>query len=893
MAPLRDSQSTYEPTTAPPTTPPPHYRPQSDISDDLHERPFQYSTAGPPTVYSELETAWSQPTRAQLSPGQSLPSAQRTPIAYHDSPFGGIEEEGEDDDLYHRSDWEDHDNPKTTATPWSRSSWAGPTTGGTGISRWGGGTTLGRVQEGQEWIPPVPSRASAPALPPNRSQEQDVVYAYEQNGIMESPGMMTPHDVGRYSGSSPHYRSSPQRVSQFIEQDRRAIERQRDSTLPSIVDLQDLVRPKVSSSSSKSIVSPGSAGSDPPIQQMQQAQKPAITRRGPYTYETTPDANNTWKTNRVSGGSPKLMSPEAQQRLGRMSMATARYTLPPQRLGGSEFGPHGTRKASTSVPFMARSKIGVLYLSYRPFIAPLLTLTCALMLTITNSTSTSSISQFLKIGLGVFKGSQGGGTGAGNGITLGAWGWCQSGVSDPQCESYSRGDFKNKSGSFTIPGDTSLDNLSSLLTSLTALTWLLAAYQIITAFLHFYLFFSLSIPFSHLVTIPKDEVAKAEVDLRVKLDRQNDPWGEELREMGESGNEGGGWVWWAWWAHRRSPLGCFFGFLVGSLSMSTLALTFLFKKAVRNGTNSDDVHYGSGTYVPLITLMVTLDTFMFSMWYLISIRSNLSTFFEPPDPSPTALLLPPSEARRMHHVRDHNGASFFAPRSTHAVPDTANIGDGNGTKSMFYDPNAPPLPVAAQTPRTEELDPETVRWLAAYPSDEELVPLISDLRMGKLSDDFLLSEVGLLYLRPLVEGEEGQALLVPPKGAIRQELVEDSHLDPSPFGEENDAVGGVAHNGAEVMAVTLQQTFWWTSLPSDCYAHISKCPVCRQRQEEAEAMERRERMEEKAGMTAVPWTGITGWTARETEAGGGVGESAMAVEMAYAMRKAEEEANTL
>ncbi|WVQ76378.1 hypothetical protein IAR50_006043 [Cryptococcus sp. DSM 104548] len=898
MADLRDSQTTYEPTTAPPTSPP-YYRPRSHISDeDLHERPFQYSTAGPPTIYSDLGRSWPQPTVTQSSSPHPLPSTQ-SPDATHGSPFGGIAEEDEDD-LYYRSDWEDHDNPKTTATPWSRSSWAGPTTGGTRASRWGG-DRLGPVQEGQKWIPPVPSRSSAPAMPREGAMPQDVVYAYEQSGVMESPEWMTPHENIRYSDSSPILdRSSLNRVSHLDERrgSDEMVERQRNSTLPSILDLHHLTRPRNSTSYSKSTSGPGSLlrdGSDPPIQQIQRAQEPAsLTRRGPYTHETSPDVKNTWKMNLGSGGSPRLMSPEAQQKLGRMSMATARYTLPPQKKGGPKSSSRAPEETSSSIPLIARSSIGVFYLSYRPFMAPLLTLTCSLMLKITNSTSTSSVSQLLRIGQGIFKGSQGGGTGAGNGITLGAWGWCQSGVSDPQCQSYAQGDFKNESGSFTIPGSSSLDNLSSLLTALTALTWILAAYQISTAFLHFYLFFSLSIPFSHFVIIPKNEVAKAEVDLRIKLDRQNDPWGEELREMGEEGHEGGGgWVWWAWWAHMRSPLGCLFGLLVGALSMSQLVLTFLFKKAVKDGTDSDDVNYGMGTYVPLITLMVTFDTFILSMYYLISIKSNFSTFLEPPDPSPTALLLPPSEARRMHHVRDLNGASFFAPHSVNPVPDTAPISDDSGTKDVFYDPNAPPLPVAAQTPKTEELDPETIRWLAAYPTDEELVPLISDLRAGKLNDDFLLSDVGLLYLRPLVEGEEYQALLVPPKGSIRQELVEDSHLDFSPFGDGDDSAGEVAHNSAEVMVATLQQTFWWSTLSSDSYTYISKCSVCQQKQEASEAMERRERMEEKAGMTAVPWTGITGWTARGTKTGDGVGESAMAVEMAYAMRKAEEEANQM
>lgn len=92
--------------------------------------------------------------------------------------------------------------------------------------------------------------------------------------------------------------------------------------------------------------------------------------------------------------------------------------------------------------------------------------------------------------------------------------------------------------------------------ALTAITWLLATFQVVTAFLHFYLFFALSFPLSHLVPFPATRQPREEVDMRVKCERP--PYEEYL------------WVWWAWWGHRRSPVGWIFGLLVGGLSLATV-----------------------------------------------------------------------------------------------------------------------------------------------------------------------------------------------------------------------------------------------------------------------------------------------------------------------------------
>ena len=176
----------------------------------------------------------------------------------------------------------------------------------------------------------------------------------------------------------------------------------------------------------------------------------------------------------------------------------------------------------------------------------------------------------------------------------------------------------------------------------------------------------------------------------------------------------------------------------------------------------------------------------------------------------------------------------------------------------------------------QELDEETRRWLVAYPSDPELVPLIAALRGGEDNDDFLLSEVGLVYLRP--DAEDEAALLVPPAGEIRRELIEDAHIPLPPDKEVNP--DELEHRTVEDILAELNETFWWMTMEQDVVEYVKTCEECARR-----------RIELKPGMTAVDYTGVTVWTAGgKKTAKDKVGESAMAAEMAFAMRKAEEEA---
>lgn len=160
----------------------------------------------------------------------------------------GIEDDGDDneddvDDLYHRRDWEE--GPKTSATGWSRSSWAGPTTGGTHLTHF---SKLGGIMEDEEeWILPVPARTPNQLMPqrvsapPERVRYRGVEYAVDQREVMDSPGEMTPaayRDRDRNSMSS----MIGARMDNDDEAPRNLSMAQRQSTLPTILDLDDLVK---------------------------------------------------------------------------------------------------------------------------------------------------------------------------------------------------------------------------------------------------------------------------------------------------------------------------------------------------------------------------------------------------------------------------------------------------------------------------------------------------------------------------------------------------------------------------------------------------------------------------------------------------------------------------
>lgn len=178
-------------------------------------------------------------------------------------------------------------------------------------------------------------------------------------------------------------------------------------------------------------------------------------------------------------------------------------------------------------------------------------------------------------------------------------------------------------------------------------------------------------------------------------------------------------------------------------------------------------------------------------------------FSSPPDPTPSAVLLPASEKPMRHIVLPGAEESFYIPRKS--LPPLSN-------------PTVVPAPVPIGA---EALDEETMRWLAAYPQDASLMPLINRLRDGEDDSEFVLSDVGLLYLRP---SADETALLVPPRGRIREELLEDAHLGETPSAEQHR--GEATHCGPSRMFESLSETFWWQGMKSDVEKYVRHCGVC-------------------------------------------------------------------
>lgn len=149
--------------------------------------------------------------------------------------------------------------------------------------------------------------------------------------------------------------------------------------------------------------------------------------------------------------------------------------------------------------------------------------------------------------------------------------------------------------------------LYSLWVALTTMTWFQALFTLSAAFLHFYLFFILHIPFSHLVDTrqtrttdgsslrgsdsthdhqhnqggpeqDEDQVQK-EVDIRARCERA--PFEEYI------------WVWWAWWAFRRSPVTHIYALTVGSLSLATVCWAETLGEGLRS--NDHRLAWGSNS----------------------------------------------------------------------------------------------------------------------------------------------------------------------------------------------------------------------------------------------------------------------------------------------------------
>ena len=393
---------------------------------------FPYSTARPPTNYSQQ--SW-LPRNIPPVPPPHVPARGESQDGQ--DPFGGIVEEDEDDmeretPLYARSDWDgqndDSDGSETTGgtttgtdTAWSRSSFALTT-----APPRQNGTGLGEIREEDE-------------NSPRSGGSGGYEYAYG-DGLVQSPGMMsaTPTSSkwgqggaplltpGMRTPGTPHTPWSAVlargnregRDSQEIKQwgkEKRGTYTSRKSSLPSVLDLEHLT---------KSSKKDGGGARDP----FADTPNRTTTLPDPSTFPiplTPPDGGS------GDGGgqsTTNLMTPGAHQKLGRMSVAPARYTLPGQSSSPSRSLPHSTNGSSIPGSLTKVGQVGMVggngvkrtYLAYRPFITAGLCLIAALLLTISLQNTQGPVGRYVVVKQGAFSVSP---SGVGD-VALGVNGWC-------------------------------------------------------------------------------------------------------------------------------------------------------------------------------------------------------------------------------------------------------------------------------------------------------------------------------------------------------------------------------------------------------------------------------------------------------------------------------------
>jgi hypothetical protein len=124
--------------------------------------------------------------------------------------------------------------------------------------------------------------------------------------------------------------------------------------------------------------------------------------------------------------SPDLMTPAAQQRLGRMSVAPARYRdedalgLPQEKRPRGSRSPDSSTKRMAAVPVKTIGGMSRFYQTWRPFVNPGLGLVSALLLTISLQNNPGPLSRYLKVPGGTFTVTPRGVTDVGLGVN----GWC-------------------------------------------------------------------------------------------------------------------------------------------------------------------------------------------------------------------------------------------------------------------------------------------------------------------------------------------------------------------------------------------------------------------------------------------------------------------------------------
>lgn len=309
--------------------------------------------------------------------------------------------------LYARSDWDQERSPATETSAYSRSSFAGMTTAPpTTALRL---NTLGDIQEEEENRQSDETRKSG--------QDGD----WGVGGLVASPGAMTATPARSVAGDDHHwvkasdagdvtrrasdyglgYVASPGELTP-VSRGSSGRNSGRTSTLPSVLELEHLTQTR---------------GEDPFAD--------GATHRRPYEQQTPSHNANGFEHNTtpLMGQSPKLMSPAAQQRLGRMSVATARYTASRKKQASGLFDDDRARSEGrdlADLPLKGATGVARFYLTWRIFIAPALCLAAALLVTISLQNNPGAVSRYVSVPSGVFTKSP---SGVGE-VGLGANGWC-------------------------------------------------------------------------------------------------------------------------------------------------------------------------------------------------------------------------------------------------------------------------------------------------------------------------------------------------------------------------------------------------------------------------------------------------------------------------------------
>lgn len=382
---------------------------------------FPYSLARPPTNYSQH--SWVNP---DIPPIPST-NGQRYSRPPPEIPLGGTEEEDEEQlegetPLYARSDW-DESNRSTVGTDdsaYSRSSFAGLTTAPP-TTAWRA-NTLGDIREEEEYTAEsaegegrvvnggwgygedrlMMSPGAMTATPRTNVSGQAQSQTHGQwvdNGLTMSPGAMTATPQTAMYGAN-GLTMSPGAITPKTQGRYESVRR---STLPSVVELGHLTGHK----------------QDPFADPSGTTHRRGYGQQTPvHTVSQSPGAGLSPR----AINSPRLLSPGEQQKLGRMSVATARYldNTSSRAKKAPPFDPYEMSDDVAALP--KRGVTGSLrfYSTWRPFIVAALSLVSALLLTISLQNNPGPVSRYIIVPSRGFSKSP---SNVGD-IGLGVNGWC-------------------------------------------------------------------------------------------------------------------------------------------------------------------------------------------------------------------------------------------------------------------------------------------------------------------------------------------------------------------------------------------------------------------------------------------------------------------------------------